>query len=149
MNCAYGKNDLLYKGLENMRFTRAISSVGRAALLHSEGRRFESCIAHKFLSSVGKPVLAKPRHQAGFFEYESASADASHNSLSPQSLRERTRIEQRFYTAKVAGSNPASRTKTLRKSALRQIFSFCEPQRCFEKVVFQTFSKPRGGVAST
>jgi 23S rRNA pseudouridine1911/1915/1917 synthase len=26
---------------------RAISSVGRAALLHSEGHRFESCIAHK------------------------------------------------------------------------------------------------------
>ena len=28
------------------RKMRAISSVGRAALLHSEGRRFESCIAH-------------------------------------------------------------------------------------------------------
>lgn len=29
---------------------RAISSVGRAALLHSEGHRFESCIAHRIMS---------------------------------------------------------------------------------------------------
>lgn len=53
------------------------------------------------------------------------------------------------FEAVIPGSNPGGSTNALRKSQLLEIFSGCEPQRCFEKVFFLTFLKPRGGVANT